>query len=268
MLRYLAAVTAGLTIAGALRGDDAAAAARGALGSGARIGTNLSTLDGPLQAPPRGGALSQGLGQVTSGWARDGIHGSDLAERVHQLQQARAALRKSPDAFRDRDDHGRKESDRLRDLREDRREIARDQHLIRNDERRLADDRAELRRDLADYRRDRDRTGDRHGKTDPAERQGHDRDRDRDGDHLTHHERDRDRDRDGHRSRETHVNRDGHGSDQHNLASHLDHNDHGLPGSPQHSPSPSHPPEASHHAASDRPSVTPSHAPVSKGKGR
>jgi hypothetical protein len=236
---------------------------RGALGSGAQIGQNLSGLGGPFQNLPQGGSLGQGLGQVVSGWARDGIHGPELAERVHWLQQTRNSERNRPGA--DHDGHDTWRKDAARDLREDRREIARDERRIRDDERRLVGDRAELHRDLADYRRDRDRANDRHGKTDRDERHERDRDRDHDWDHLARHERDRDHDRDDRRSRDSHQDRDGHGQDHHVLTSH---NDHVTTANGNDSPSPSHHPEASHHPASGHNVVTPSHAPVSKGKGR
>ena len=62
----------------------------GALGSGANIGRAVlgqigtSGLASTTTAP-----LTQGLGQIVSGWAHQGIVGTELAERIHQLQATR-----------------------------------------------------------------------------------------------------------------------------------------------------------------------------------
>jgi hypothetical protein len=60
----------------------------GALGSGANIGQAVlgqtSSLTSTATAP-----LTQGLGQIVSGWAHQGILGTELAERIHQLQATR-----------------------------------------------------------------------------------------------------------------------------------------------------------------------------------
>ncbi len=82
----------------------------GALGSGANIGqavlgqTGTSSLTSTTTAP-----LTQGLGQIVSGWTHQGIHGTELAERIHRLQATR---------FDQREDLREK----MRNLREDQKE--------------------------------------------------------------------------------------------------------------------------------------------------
>src|SRR5438874_1502835 len=124
---YLLAVVTALGICGAARGDDGPSLPRGALGSGADFGQIMrdpGTLGATGSAP-----FSRGLGQIVSGWSRDGIHGEELAERIHWLQRMRAEeiedrfrtldrqrrLDRDADSLRDRDDRFRDRDDRFRD---------------------------------------------------------------------------------------------------------------------------------------------------------
>src|SRR5262245_60960585 len=153
---FVLAVVVPLLIAGTVRGDDPPA-----VGGTAKPRLNLgSTLQdiGRLNSTPTDNPFSRGLGQTVSGWTHDGIHGTELSDRIHWLQQQRRDGN-GLTSFRDRDEIWRRDGDgrwsRDRDIREDRREIRDDLNRLRDDERRVARDREELRRDLADVRRDR-----------------------------------------------------------------------------------------------------------------
>src|SRR5437870_2338974 len=145
ILRFPLALVAPLIFGGAVRGDDTPAP-RGPLASGGNVPQVLQDV-GKLpttSTTSTNSPFSRGLGQVVSDWSRDGIHGPELADRIHSLQQARRSNQTDPSFSRDRD------------LREDRREIRDDRTRLRDDERRVSRDREELRRDQADLRRDRE----------------------------------------------------------------------------------------------------------------
>ncbi|HJZ90831.1 MAG TPA: hypothetical protein VKE40_08145, partial [Gemmataceae bacterium] len=131
---------------------------RGTPGPGANLGQGFGDF-GKLNTPPATSPFGRGLGQVVSGWTRDGIRGQDLADRIHWLQQTRRLDRNNLPSFRDRDDLWWRDRDgrwfRDRDIREDQREVRDDLSRLRDDERRVTRDREELRRDLDDLRRDR-----------------------------------------------------------------------------------------------------------------
>ncbi|HMF15189.1 MAG TPA: hypothetical protein VKE94_22900, partial [Gemmataceae bacterium] len=86
-LRSLA-VVAVLCTPGLMVADDGLPIPRGSLGSGASLGQSLGDLGipGSVGSSP----FSNGLGQIVSGWARQGIHGPELAERIHWLQSMRS----------------------------------------------------------------------------------------------------------------------------------------------------------------------------------
>lgn len=46
-----------------------------------------------IAAAQDGGAMNAGIGDIVSGWTHEGIHGTELADRVHQLIAERRALR-------------------------------------------------------------------------------------------------------------------------------------------------------------------------------
>ena len=159
----LLTATAALVFGGTLWAQNSPLAPGGALGSGA---ANLGSLLGNLSSPSAGGTapFSQGLGQVVSGWAQQGIHGQDLSQRIHWLQEMRSD--EMAERMRRFD-----QNDRWRDIREDRREI-------RNDEQRLARDRQDLQRDLREpdsRARDRDIREDRREIRNDEQRLAHDR---------------------------------------------------------------------------------------------
>jgi hypothetical protein len=131
-----------LTLAGASFGDDPTQTVpRGPLGSGANQA--VSGQPGGLPVNQSTSALNRGLGQIVSGWTHDGIHGQELAVRIHQLQGKSfddRTFRRSRDRndrydrdrFEDRREgdrerrEDRRETDRDRDRREDRKEADRD----------------------------------------------------------------------------------------------------------------------------------------------
>src|SRR5207247_9104063 len=83
-----------------------------------------------LGSPTTGGSpFSNGLGQIVSGWTQQGIHGQELADRIHWLQSMRADEIAQRTRWMDQRRFDR--NDGFRDIREDRREI-------REAERRLA----------------------------------------------------------------------------------------------------------------------------------
>src|SRR5262249_42830022 len=104
MTRFLAVITVYVSITGSTCADDPVNVPRGALGSGAQIGDGLRGIGGMAQNPGLNGPLNQGLGQIVSDWAHDGIHGQELAERIHWLQQTRNLDNSDFRSFRDRDD--------------------------------------------------------------------------------------------------------------------------------------------------------------------
>jgi hypothetical protein len=145
------AIAVALGITAAAQADDPPAIPRAPLASGANLG-QLSNLGLPTTG---GSPFSNGLGQIVSGWTQQGIHGQELADRVHWLQSMRAD--EIAQRTRWMDQRRFDQNDGFGDIREDRREI-------RNDERRLARDREDLRRDLRnrdDRFRDRDIREDR-----------------------------------------------------------------------------------------------------------
>jgi hypothetical protein len=159
------AIAMALGITAAAQADDPPAIPRAPLASGANLG-QLSNLGLPTTG---GSPFSNGLGQIVSGWTQQGIHGQELADRVHWLQSMRA----DEIAQRTRwlDQRRFDQSNGFRDIREDRREI-------REDERRLARDREDLRRDLRDRDdrfRDRDIREDRREIRDDERRLARDR---------------------------------------------------------------------------------------------
>ncbi len=141
-------------------GDDPTQAIpRGSLGSGANLGQAVSGQPGGLPFDQTTSPLSRGIGQIVSGWTHDGIHGQELATRIHQLQGKNLddrPFRRSRDRS-DRFDRDRSEDRREfeRDRREDRREADRDRDR-REDQREADQDRREDRREA-----DRDRREDR-----------------------------------------------------------------------------------------------------------
>src|SRR6266852_8934346 len=134
------AIAVALGICSAARGDDPPAIPRAPLGSGANLG-QLSNLG--LPATTTSSPFSNGLGQIVSGWTQQGIHGQELADRIHWLQSMRADEIAQRTRWMDQRRFDR--NNRFSDFREDRREI-------RNDERRLTRDREDLRRDLRNDR--------------------------------------------------------------------------------------------------------------------
>jgi hypothetical protein len=91
MKRFLMAVMVFFAMGGKVRGDDGPPVARGALGSGASLGHLLPAFGKPSVAAEAPEApLTRGLGQVVSAWTHEGIHGEELAERIHWLQPLRA----------------------------------------------------------------------------------------------------------------------------------------------------------------------------------
>jgi hypothetical protein len=91
-LRFLLGVAALLVLCGISRGQDGSAAP--APGSGPGLGQVLQDLgrsSAPATTPtaPANAPLSRGLGQVVSGWTHDGVHGQQLAQRIHWLQSTR-----------------------------------------------------------------------------------------------------------------------------------------------------------------------------------
>ena len=66
--------------------DDLPAFPRAPLASGA----NLPQLKDGLPGMPSSSPFSNGLGQIVSGWTQQGIHGPELADRIHWLQSMRA----------------------------------------------------------------------------------------------------------------------------------------------------------------------------------
>jgi hypothetical protein len=149
----MAFVLAGLLIvAEAGFGDDETPTIpRGSLGSGARLRQPVSSQPSELPVEPAISPLRRGIGQIVSGWTRDGIHGQELATQIHQLQGK---------SFDDRPvRRSRDRSDRYdRDRFEDRKEFERD----RREDRREADrDRGDDRREERKTDRDRDGRDDR-----------------------------------------------------------------------------------------------------------
>src|SRR5947209_15100558 len=120
MKRFLAVAVA-LGICSAARGDDPPAIPRAPLASGA----NLSQLSNPGLPTTGGSPFSNGLGQIVSGWTQQGIHGQELADRVHWLQSMHA----DEIAQRTRwlDQRRFDQNNGARDIREDRREIRNDE---------------------------------------------------------------------------------------------------------------------------------------------
>jgi hypothetical protein len=65
------------------------------LTAGARAGTRTATQSGlttgvnSVLSTQTAGALSNGIGQIVSGWTHEGIHGRELAQRIHELQATR-----------------------------------------------------------------------------------------------------------------------------------------------------------------------------------
>ncbi len=143
------AIIATLAIGTAVRGDDRPLSPTGSLGAGARL---APPVDGPgAPGTPVNAPLSRGLGQIVSGWTHDGIHGEELAERIHRLQRQRAEEREERLRAPDRQPRSDRD-DRFRD-RDDDRNRDRDRDDGRRD--RDRDDR------VRDRDRDRDRDGDR-----------------------------------------------------------------------------------------------------------
>jgi hypothetical protein len=136
----IAFVLAGmLIVAEAGFGDDETPTIpRGSLGSGARLRQPVSSQPSELPVEPAISPLRRGIGQIVSGWTRDGIHGQELATQIHQLQGKSftddRALRRSRDRS-DRYDRDRVEDRREfeRNRREDRREGDRDRKEERFD---------------------------------------------------------------------------------------------------------------------------------------
>jgi hypothetical protein len=245
-LYYLATAMV-FVIGGAVRSQDGSLVPRGSLGSGANLGQLLS--EAPSNSP-----LTNGLGQTVRNWTQQGIHGQELADRIHWLQSMRDEeraerlrqfekrrsarddsfrrdLREDRQELRDdqrrlRDDQRRLDRDRPdlrndrsrdRDIREDRRESRNDERRVREDERRVDRDRQDLRRDAAE--RDRDRDRDNRSRDRDRDDRARDRDRDRD-DRSRDHDRNRDdrsRDRDerGTRDHDPRHDRDGHARGDH-----------------------------------------------------
>jgi hypothetical protein len=155
-IRFLLAAVVPLVIAGFVRGDDPPTAG-GTSAPRLNLGSTLQDI-GRLNSTATDSPFSRGLGQAVSGWTHDGVHGTELADRIHWLQQQRRDG-SGLTSFSDRGDTWRRDGDgrwsRERDIREDRREIRDDMSRLRDDERRVARDREELRRDLSDARHDR-----------------------------------------------------------------------------------------------------------------
>lgn len=91
-LRFFLGVAALLVLCGISRGLDGSSAP--APGSGPGLGQVLQDLGRPstpaaTPTAPATAPLSRGLGQVVSGWTHDGVHGQQLAERIHWLQSTR-----------------------------------------------------------------------------------------------------------------------------------------------------------------------------------
>jgi hypothetical protein len=87
---------------------------RGALGTGANIGQAVTGQLGQT-AIPASSPFSRGIGQVVSGWTHDGIHGTELAQRIHQLQGKdldHPPFRNQLNGDRDRRDFDRDRDDR------------------------------------------------------------------------------------------------------------------------------------------------------------
>src|SRR5262245_43625965 len=135
-LSALFAVAATLLFAAVVRGQDSPRPFQG-----------LSDIGSLRPASTTNSPFSRGLGQTVSGWTHDGIHGQELAERIHWLQQSRRGDNDGLPSFRDRDDMWRRDGDgrwwRDRDIREDRREVRDDVNRLRDDDRRIARDRDE-----------------------------------------------------------------------------------------------------------------------------
>src|SRR5215471_1592200 len=120
-VRSLLAVVVLLGLGGTGRGEDPLVP-RGIPGPGANLGQNFADF-GKLNTPPVNSPFGRGLGQIVSGWTRDGVRGQELADRIQWLQQARRLDQDDLPLFRDRDDLWRRDRDdrwfRDRDIRED-----------------------------------------------------------------------------------------------------------------------------------------------------
>src|SRR5262245_54679808 len=90
-LRLFLALAVLALAAGKAHSDDPLGAI-GSLASGNSTGQVLGDL-GKIPTPGTTGSFGRGLGQVVRGWTHDGVKGTELAERIHWLQQTRAADR-------------------------------------------------------------------------------------------------------------------------------------------------------------------------------
>jgi hypothetical protein len=130
----MAFVLAGmLMVAEAGFGDDETPTIpRGSLGSGARLRQPVSSQPSELPVEPAISPLRRGIGQIVSGWTRDGIHGQELATQIHQLQGKSFDDRP---VRRSRDRSNRYDRNRI----EDRKEFERDRRDDRREDREEAD---------------------------------------------------------------------------------------------------------------------------------
>src|SRR5262249_59158842 len=107
---FLLAVGVPLIVCERVRGDDPVLP-KSPLGTGANLGQVLGDLGRVGTTPVTNSPLSRGLGQIVSGWTHDGIHGQELAERIHWLQQARRLDREQLPFFHDRGDFWQRDRD-------------------------------------------------------------------------------------------------------------------------------------------------------------
>src|SRR6266852_5600083 len=80
---YSLATAMVFVIGGAVRSQEGSSVQRGSLGSGANLGQLLT--EAPNNSP-----FTNGLGQTVRNWTQQGIHGQELADRIHWLQSMRA----------------------------------------------------------------------------------------------------------------------------------------------------------------------------------
>ncbi len=103
-------VTGALLMSGTTRADNPnQVPKKGGLASGANVGQGVSGQTGNPTVNPPTTPLNQGIGQIVSGWTHQGIHGQELAERIHQLLATRHEQHREAKAARKEAERERKE---------------------------------------------------------------------------------------------------------------------------------------------------------------